>query len=89
MGANDKVAATFHGRTPDTQIVEHAYVAYRSSKVDLITGHQEFNRWLENVRAEAKAEAWDECEEAWEQAHKMSNREPWDHMKDNPYKEEQ
>lgn len=60
MGANDKAEATYHGRTPDTQIVEHAYVAYRSSKVDLITGHHEFTRWLETVRAEAKAEALEE-----------------------------
>lgn len=57
MGANDKAEATYHGRTPDTQIVEHAYVAYRSSKVDLITGHHEFKRWVELVKTEAKAEA--------------------------------
>lgn len=46
----------------------------------------------ELIRSEvkkAKAQAWDECEKAWEQAHKISHREPWDYMKDNPYKEGQ
>lgn len=62
MGADEKHAATYHGTeyTPATENVEHSYVAYRSSKVDLITGHHEFTRWLETVRAEAKAEAWEE-----------------------------
>lgn len=58
MGADEKHAATYHGGqyTPATENVEHSYVAYRSSKVDLITGHHEFTRWFETVRAEAK---WD------------------------------
>ena len=62
MGADEKHAATYHGGeyTPATENVEHSYVAYRSSKVDLITGHHEFTRWLETVRAEAKAEALNE-----------------------------
>lgn len=47
--------------TPATENVEHSYVAYRSSKVDLVTGHHEFTRWLETVRAEAKAEALEEA----------------------------
>lgn len=59
MGANEKHAATYHGGeyTPATENVEYSYVAHRSSKVDLITGHHEFTRWLETVRSEAKAEA--------------------------------
>lgn len=59
MGANNKYEAAMHGGeyTPATENVEHSYVAYRSSKVDLITGHHEFTRWLETVRAEAEAEA--------------------------------
>lgn len=59
MGANEKYEAAMHGGqyTPATENVEHSYVAYRSSKVDLITGHHEFTRWLATVRAEAKAEA--------------------------------
>lgn len=63
MGANEKYDATYHGGqyTPATENVEHSYVAYRSSKVDLITGHHEFTRWLESVRAEAKAEALNEA----------------------------
>ena len=63
MGANNKYEAAMHGGeyTPATENVEHSYVAYRSSKVDLITGHLEFTRWLETVRAEAKAEALNEA----------------------------
>lgn len=59
MGANEKYEAAMHGGeyTPATENVEHSYVTYRSSKVDLIAGHHEFTRWLEIVRAEAKAEA--------------------------------
>ena len=38
---------------------------------------------------EAKADAWDECDDAWEFAHRMSNLEPWEHLKDNPYREGQ
>ena len=66
MGADEKHAATCHGGeyTPATENVEHSYVAYRSSKVDLITGHHEFTRWLETVRAEAKAEALEEAADA-------------------------
>lgn len=63
--------------TPATENVEHSYVAYRSSKVDLITGHHEFMRWLDEVRAEAKAEAWDEGAQSWYAATKPAN----------PYKE--
>lgn len=47
--------------TPAPENVEHSYVAYRSSKVDLITAQHEFMRWLETVRAEAKAEALEEA----------------------------
>ena len=62
MGANEKYEAAMHGGqyTPATENVEHSYVAYRSSKVDLITGHHEFTRWLATVRADAKAEALNE-----------------------------
>lgn len=63
MGANEKFDAATHGGeyVPATENVEHSYVAYRSSKVDLITGHHEFTRWLETLRAEAKAEALNEA----------------------------
>ena len=70
MGADEKHAATYHGGeyTPATENVEHSYVAYRSSKVDLITGHHEFTHWLETVRAEAKAEALNEAAHALDSA---------------------
>lgn len=60
MGANDKAEATYGGYTPDTENVEHAYVAYRSSKVDLITGHHEFERWLATVKAQALTDLADQ-----------------------------
>lgn len=86
MGANEKHAATYHGGeyTPATENVEHSYVAYRSSKVELITGHHEFTRWLETVRAEAKAEAWDEGHDAGY----MDGKAVFAEFTDNPYKEE-
>ena len=95
MGANEKYDDTYHGGeyTPSTDSARRAYVFHTAGlklppQERAERREHEFDRWLETVRAEAKAEAWDECEEAWEQAHKMSNREPWDHMKDNPYKEQ-
>jgi len=47
--------------TPDTKSVELAYVAHRSPSVELIAGHHEIHRWLDRVRAEAKAEALEEA----------------------------
>lgn len=57
MGANEKHDATYHGGefTPNTDRVQVAAVDGA-----LIT-QPEFDRWLATVRAEAKAEAWDEC----------------------------
>lgn len=46
--------------TPATENVEHSYVAYRSSKVDLITGHHEFERWLATVKAQALTDLADQ-----------------------------
>lgn len=42
---------------------------------------EEFDQWLNSV----KAEVWDEAEWAFQAAHKWSNHEPWEHMKENPY----
>lgn len=91
MGADEKHAATYHGGeyTPATENVEHSYVAYRSSKVDLITGHHEFTRWLETVRAEAKAEALQDA--AFDLPAGMSRKGfyKWLRARANQYKEEQ
>lgn len=91
MGANNKYDATYHGGqyTPATENVEHSYVSYRSSKVDLVTGHDEFTRWLETVRAEAKAEALRESaisvmDERIESETEASN---WLDTRANQYKE--
>lgn len=46
---------------------------------------KEFDREIKQIRADA----WDECDDAWEFAHRMSNLEPWEHLKDNPYREGQ
>lgn len=69
MGANEKHAATYHGGeyTPDVDDLRDLWV---DSKLDHLprgvgiplvpTVQAEFNRWLETVRAEAKAEALNE-----------------------------
>lgn len=66
MGADEKHAATYHGGeyTPDLDDLRDLWV---DSKLDHLpravgiplvpTVQAEFNRWLETVRAEAKAEA--------------------------------
>lgn len=69
MGADEKHAATYHGGeyTPTTAIVHSIYMAAWNSTVDPVDQQEvqdkardEFTRWLEAVRAEAKAEAWEE-----------------------------
>ena len=74
MGANEKHAATYHGGkyTPDTEKVEDSYtmdqvqISLRKSKV---VAREEFRRWLEAVRAEAKAEALNEAADKIDQIH--------------------
>jgi len=74
MGANDKAEATYHGGyTPDVEQLRDMWV---DSKLDHLprnvgiplvpTVQAEFNRWLETVRAEAKAEALNEYAETLE-----------------------
>ena len=62
MGADEKHAATYHGGeyTPTTGIVRVLFKIGRVTRKSDVGGEQidaEFNRWLEQVRAEAKAEA--------------------------------
>lgn len=59
MGANEKHAATYHAWTPVTSFVMGAYEYDRSQigGVSAAVSRAEFTRWLETVRAEAKAEA--------------------------------
>lgn len=59
MGANEKHEAAMHGYVPSTESVREEYRNGRQfgelySKTDF---RAEFDRWLETVRAEAKAEA--------------------------------
>lgn len=63
MGANEKYEAAMHGAkfTPDADAVESAYVQHRSHQVTLIEAHHEFNRAIEKIKAEAKAEALNEA----------------------------
>lgn len=88
MGANEKHAATYHGTeyTPTTAVVHSIYMTAWNSTVDPVDQQEvqdkardEFTRWLETVRAEAKAEAWDEGAQSWYAATKPAN----------PYKEDQ
>lgn len=85
MGANEKHDATYHGGeyTPDTEIMRFLFKIGRLTRNKNVGGEQmddEFDRWLETVRAEAKAEAWAEGHAAGEGSVKA---------KDNPYKENQ
>lgn len=62
MGADEKHAATYHGGeyTPDTKEVEDSYTMDQvqiSLRKSTVVAREEFRRWLETVRAEAKAEA--------------------------------
>lgn len=65
MGANEKREATYHGgeRTPATEEVEDSYTmdqVQTSLRKSTVVAREEFRRWLETVRAEAKAEALNE-----------------------------
>lgn len=88
MGANDKLAATnYSGEvTPDTDAVRYYYID-AGSNVERYTGtvspeglrrSAEFNRWLNQVRAEA-----------WEQGAfaAATSLDHGGHNADNPYKE--
>lgn len=70
MGANDKHEATYHAGeyTPDTTRVRHGYVDHVDYSAQLHGlpsndkgAGEAFDRWLETVRAEAKAEALEEA----------------------------
>lgn len=65
--------------TPTTEDVAYWYVG----EFDPQSRRAEFDRWLNKVQAEV----WEQCEFYWEAAHKMSHREPWEYMVENPYKE--
>lgn len=64
MGANEKYEAAMHGYVPDIGQIRDAWVDSKiyhlpkSTRTALVpTVQAEFDRWLETVRAEAKAEA--------------------------------
>ncbi|WP_413455963.1 hypothetical protein ACLQ8T_05645 [Glutamicibacter sp. FR1] len=66
MGTNEKHDATYHGGeyTPTTALVHSIYMTAWNSTVDPVDqqdvqdkARDEFTRWLETVRAEAKREA--------------------------------
>lgn len=81
MGANEKHDATYHGYTPDTEEVEDSYTMDQvqvSLRKSTVVAREEFRRWLETVRVEAKAEAWDECAREFHEFDPEAN--------DNPYK---
>lgn len=70
MGADEKHAATYHAWTPVTSFVMGAYEYDRSQigGVSAAVSRAEFTRWLETVRAEAKAEALNEAAHALDSA---------------------
>ena len=67
MGANDKHEATYHAGefTPDTATIRTFYTSDTDGNPILGRAAQ-FNRWLETVRAEAKAEALNEVANAFQ-----------------------
>lgn len=104
MGADEKHAATYHGGeyTPtkympttddvrDVWVDRKVYHLPNSSAIALVpTVQAEFNRWLETVRAEAKAEA---LNKAADNIHEIDGREDamasrWLRACANQYKEE-
>ncbi|WP_404291589.1 hypothetical protein [Glutamicibacter arilaitensis] len=62
MGANEKLQAAMHGGAgaPVTESVRERYMhdRYVTDGVEPVRSRAEFDRWLEGVRAEAKAEAY-------------------------------
>ena len=74
MGANEKYEAAMHGveYTPRLSHVRAGYVRTTSGAVGLAEAEAQFARWLETVRADAKAEA---LEEASDQVHSIDGRE--------------
>ena len=99
MGANEKHAATYHGGeyTPDVDDLRDLWVDRkldplpRAQGIELVpTVQAEFDRWLETIRAEAKAEA---LRQAAENIHEIDGREDsmarrWLRACANQYKEE-
>jgi len=58
MGANEKAAAAYHGYTPDTEQVRDQYTREQPPHIGTVCQKTaEFERWLEQVKREAKAEA--------------------------------
>lgn len=58
MGANEKYESAMHGFIPATDEVRALYVAGTPAhRVSVHSGYAEFDRWLDQIRAEAKAEA--------------------------------
>ena len=99
MGANEKHTATYHGGeyTPSETALITAWSDHRRNFLEytgepfegVVERTAQAQRTIAKIRAEAKAEAWDACSEAWEQAHSLDNIEPWGYLPDNPYKENQ
>ncbi|PRA13315.1 hypothetical protein CQ010_01325 [Arthrobacter sp. MYb211] len=62
MGANEKLQAAMHGWTPDTSFVMggYEYGRVQGCKVSAVVARAEFDRWLNQVYAEAQAKALEE-----------------------------
>lgn len=66
MGANEKHAATYHGGeyTPMQMRVRQAYARTGIDVRTKLALAEEFDRWLNQIRAESKAEALNEAADA-------------------------
>lgn len=69
MGVNEKNAATYHGGqyTPPVRDLRTSYVALRDKDTtSLEEAREEFQRGIDRIRAEAKAEALNEVANAFQ-----------------------
>lgn len=94
MGANEKREATYLGGeyVPGVRDLRNAYVAMRDPDMRLSETRAEFNRAVEKIKVEAKAEALNEAADAMDAD--MTIRDPlrlksdWLRNRANQYKEQ-
>lgn len=68
MGANDKMAATFHGHTPEVRDLRIAYVAMRDSELPLSEARAEFERAIAAIKAQALTDLADQVHSKFQAA---------------------
>ena len=82
MGANDKLAATFHPATTSHMIDAVQYPV----EGDQISVTERAQPIIDRLIREAKADAWDECEQAKYVIELNEQENAWEAVKPNPYR---